>query len=602
VLPVRLNPPDTRQMPAGALALIMHSCEMAQGNYWGQKVAQSAIEALSRLDYAGIVEYGGGVGGIQGCSWAFQMQRLGDKKAALDATKTMRVGDMPSFAPSMQLALQGFDATTASQRHAIIISDGDPSPPSQALLQKYVDKKVTVTTIMVGGHGTGIDRNRMQAVANKTGGTFYNVTNPKQLPQIFIKEALIVSRSLIQDGDLYQPTARTALTGPTQGFTQVPAIDGYVLTAPREGLAQNPIVIGTTEGNDPLLSFWNYGLGRSIAYTSDLSNLWGARWASWSRFRAFWEQAIRWSMRPSAPTNMHVSTRFEGTLAIVEVEALDADASSLNFLEIDGTVLSPEYEPARLSLQQTGPGRYRGEFQTDAAGAYLINIGFRSDTGSGTTQGTIQAAVTVPYAPEFRSVKHNRAKLEQLAAATGGRMLQGDDPMLADLFNRDDLEVPRSLKRIWDLMAILAASLLLFDVAARRISFDPMRARAAAARAVGRRGDVSQDTVAAWKRTKANVAHRRTSGELSAKAAVRKDGASRTAKFEASETDAAKAIDVGAETSGEPTGRPQPQKARDAATATPEEEPGEYTSRLLAAKRRAAQRPGEKHDGDGADG
>ena len=44
-------------MVRGALALIMHSCEMARGNFWGQQVAIAAIEALSRLDYVGIVTF-----------------------------------------------------------------------------------------------------------------------------------------------------------------------------------------------------------------------------------------------------------------------------------------------------------------------------------------------------------------------------------------------------------------------------------------------------------------------------------------------------------------------------------------------------------------
>ena len=42
-----------------------------------------------------------------------------------------------SFTPSMQLALQGLTVTKAAQRHTIIISDGDPSPPSGALIQSY---------------------------------------------------------------------------------------------------------------------------------------------------------------------------------------------------------------------------------------------------------------------------------------------------------------------------------------------------------------------------------------------------------------------------------------------------------------------------------
>ena len=65
--------------------------------------------------------------------------------------------------------------------------------------------------------------------------------------------------------------------------------------------------------------------------------------------------------------------------------------------------------------------------------------------------------------------------------------------MLVDLFYREGLEVPRSLKRVWDLLVIIAAALLIFDVAARRISIDPHAARAMAAGALkfdGLTGDV----------------------------------------------------------------------------------------------------------------
>ena len=83
-LPVKLDPPQERQMVRGALALVMHSCEMPQANYWGQQVAISAIEALSRLDYIGIVTFHFAAGGpnINGASWAFPLQIAGDKKAA----------------------------------------------------------------------------------------------------------------------------------------------------------------------------------------------------------------------------------------------------------------------------------------------------------------------------------------------------------------------------------------------------------------------------------------------------------------------------------------------------------------------------------------
>ena len=580
VLPVKLDPPQTRQMPRGALALVMHSCEMPQGNYWGQRVAISAIEALSRLDYVGIIEYNWN--NVQfnklNASWAFPMNQVGDKSAAIAAAKQMTVGDMPSFQDSMQLAFDGLKGLRAGQRHVIIISDGDPSPPRAKLLDDYVNAKITVTTVMVAGHGGS---GTMKVVANKTGGRFYRITNPKNLPKIFIKEAQIVSRSLIQE-DLYHPQVVSRLPGPTEGFAAVPSIDGYVLTAAREGLSQIPIVNRTSEGDDPIYAYWNYGLGKSIAYTSDLTGKWGSRWAGWAQFRSFWEQSIRWVMRPSSPANMIVNTRLEGDVAVVEIEALDADASFMNFLRTRALVLRPDSTATPLALQQIGPGRYRGEFRVDDAGAYLINVNYAGGSPDAPLQGNLQAAVSVPYSREFRAIKHNAALLAQLAERTGGRVLTGSDPALVNLFDRQGLEVPRSHKRIWDLLAIIAAMLFVLDVGARRVSIDPRRLMALVGKAVGRRGEATTDTVAAWKRTRARVAHRQ------ADAAGPVEAVDARARFEADESDLGVAIDVGREGPRDHGDGPAAvTRAEPDAEPDPTEDEGDYTSRLLAAKRRA---------------
>ncbi len=587
-LPVKLDPPQTRQMVRGALALIMHSTEMPQGNYWGQTIAIAAIDALSSLDYVGILDYGMG-----GVVWEWGPDLAGDKSAPIAAAKKMVMGDMPDFASAMQLALQGLDPLPAGQKHVIIISDGDPQAPSQKLLDDFLAANITISTVLIAGHGSAMDVKKMKAIAEYTGGTPYGpIRNPKKLPEIFIKEAKFVSRSLIVEGE-FQPIVVSRLPGPIEGFSAVPGVDGYVLTVEREGLSQIPIISPTSEGNDPIYAHWNYGLGKSIAYTSDLTGTWGSRWASWPRFRTFWEQSIRWVMRPSAPSNLTVNTRQEGDQAIIEVEALDVDASYLNFLRTSAVVLHPDGEAVPLLLQQTGPGRYRGQFPTDEAGAYLVNINYLGGTADEPIEGNLQAAVSVPYPREFRYVKHNAALLRELAERTGGRVLSGANPQLVDLFYDQELELPLSPKSTWDLMTILAAALFLLDVATRRISVDRQMVAAAAARVVGRRAEVGTETVSAWKRTRASVTKRREVATKAAQAAAR---------FEAGEADSSTAIDVGSEAVGQPgaeIGRAKSAPAPTDAEAQPDE--GEYTSRLLAAKRRARGET-EEQSGDSADG
>jgi hypothetical protein len=418
----------------------------------------------------------------------------------------------------------------------------------------------------------------MKAIAEITGGSFYEVKNPKNLPQIFIKEAQLVSRSLIVEEPGMQPQVVIRLPGPTEGFSRVPAVDGYVLTAPREGHSLIPIVNPTTEGNDPIYAHWNYGLGKAIAYTSDLTGLWGSHWVSWREFSSFWEQSFRWVMRPSSPSNIIVTTKHEGDRAEVEVQALQGDTSYLDFAHMKGLVLGPDSNSEPLSLQQTGPGQYRGEFRTAKEGAYLVNINFVGGSPDAPMQGNIQAAVSVPYPREFRSAEHNAALLKKVADRTGGRVLGATDPALVDLFYRGELDVPKSPRSIWDLLAILAAALFVLDVAGRRIAVDRRAVGEVLGRAVGRRAEVGTETVAAWKR----VAHRR--------------GERPGARFEATDEEAGQAIDVAAEVSGTPkvTGPERPAAEADEAEGAPEE--GDYTSRLLAAKRRArdqAKRSGE---------
>ena len=69
VLPVNMDIPAQRQIPKGALVLVMHSCEMPDGNYWGEQCAlKAAIETLSERDEIGVISYawnGPGGGGIE---------------------------------------------------------------------------------------------------------------------------------------------------------------------------------------------------------------------------------------------------------------------------------------------------------------------------------------------------------------------------------------------------------------------------------------------------------------------------------------------------------------------------------------------------------
>ena len=93
--------------------------------------------------------------------------------------------------------------------------------------------------------------------------------------------------------------------------------------------------------------------------------------------------------------------------------------------------------------------------------------------------------------------------LKSIAERTGGRVIELDAvPESIDLFEKMDLEIPLASKRVWDLLAIIAASIFLLDVAVRRLTFDTRAARSAASRAVAGSNSPSGESVVAWKRAR----------------------------------------------------------------------------------------------------
>jgi len=596
-LPVKLEPQERHQMPRGALVCIMHSCEMPSGNYVGEQCCIAAINALSRLDLVGIIDFDwgqqSGPGGNQGCNWVYPLSEVGSKSAAIAAAKKMTMGDMPDFTPAMKMALAQLKTVAAGQKHVIIISDGDPSRPSPSLVNAFAAERITISTVLVGGHASP---STMKWIAKATGGEFYS-PKASQIPQIFIKEAMVVRRSLIVEGDVYSTVSRpTARPGPFAGsMSGLPTIDGYVLTSARPGYSPE-IIIGTAEGetSDPLFAQWQYGLGHSAVFTSDASTRWCSRWTSWGEYEKFWEQVVRWSMRPAAPTDLLVDTHLDGEKGVLEVQTLTSEGGFAPLGEMQCIVISPSGETKTVTVYQTGPGRGRGEWTTDESGTWVVNL-TRQAEGEGGGRSAVQAGLCVPFSPEYRALSDNSALLTLLAQKTGGRDLPSD-PKKADLYNRTNLEQPSTFTDLWPLLMILVCALLVFDVAARRLAIDYLAMRRRFHDLLHPRESSAGAGMSELKQTRGQV-RRQLDGDERESGRAKGD-----VHFEAGEGDRDSLIDM-----DEMTGDDQGRKRKPTRQARPvdqtagdeSEDEGTYTSRLLDAKRRAQQDRADHDDPKG---
>lgn len=468
IMPVSFEIKHKRVIPRGALALIMHSCEIPRGNFWAKEMAKKSLDTISSQDYFGVLAY---TYSPPGENWEVPLDVATNKAAIKSRIDRMQVGDMPDFGSTMEMAyneLMTGRGRDAAQRHVIMFSDGDAQPPSNALLDKYVQSKITVSTIGIGWGAHVMDKS-LRDIAAKTGGQFYAPRNSEALPQIFSKESKVVRRPLIIDQPFTPKLVQlhSDLTGGVDMAGMLPQLGGMVLTSARpHPNALVTLVRATDDGEDPVLAHWQYELGKTVAFTSGFWPYWGEHWTSWSGYAKFWAQVVRWTMRQDTPANFDTYTRVEGDKAKVVIDALDKDAGYLNNLVQRGRIIGPDNREVAANFRQTGPGKYEAEFEVDRAGQYLANIQVFDGAKS---LGAIRTGVTVPFSPEYRDLKPSEATLRQIAEITGGRWLDGGTKN-ADVFSHD-LPPSEAKRAAWDwVLAWLVLPAFLLDVAVRRLA------------------------------------------------------------------------------------------------------------------------------------
>jgi hypothetical protein len=183
-------------------------------------------------------------------------------------------------------------------------------------------------------------------------------------------------------------------------------------------------------------------------------------------------------MRPSGDTgNFVVSTKQKDGRIQVVVDALDKDDEFLNFLDIQGALVDPTMDAKGVSLRQTAPGRYVGEFEAGRSGSYFLTL------NAGPGQPPIRTGMNIGYSEEFRDRETNQALLESLASLEpkGGAPGQIIPVSLTDTivalppetntFRRDVARTVSS-NYIWPWLVLISSCIFFGDVFIRRVAVE----------------------------------------------------------------------------------------------------------------------------------
>ena len=113
----------------------------------------------------------------------------------------------------------------------------------------------------------------LEEIARIGGGRNYFADDPLTIPQIFAKETVAASKSAINEQPFMPQVVRPTKALAEIDFATAPFLLGYVVTRPKP----TSEVILATESGDPLLTWWRYGLGMCVAFTSDAKTPLGRR-------------------------------------------------------------------------------------------------------------------------------------------------------------------------------------------------------------------------------------------------------------------------------------------------------------------------------------
>jgi uncharacterized membrane protein/Mg-chelatase subunit ChlD len=467
-LPVTMDTTQKKVLPKGALVIILHTCEFAEGNTWAKRIAKEAVRVLGAQDEVGLLdfEWGGNNAATEGMRWVFPLTPAGQYEKLAVAINSAEPGDMPAFEPGMKLALEALAKSDASAKHAIVISDGDPSPPTPQTVQGFVDARISLSMIAINPHG-GQDVSIMQSIAATTGGRYYFPQDPSQLPSIFIKEAKTLKRSMLQNR-VFSPIVE--FPSPVlKGLDGTPPLRGYVLTTakPRSTtILRVPPQEGEQESTpDPLLATWRFGLGTSAAWTSDLARNWAVDWVDWEKYNAFVKQLAQEVSRVEKKSDLYLRAFASGAQGVIHIED---HAKEDSFLDLAARVNGPGGETKTVALKQVAPRRYEGTFPLWGKGRYQV---MAAGAGSAAGKERSEQAVggfAVPYSMEYLRFRSDPILLKQIAEKTGGRLLTADE---VDVFQPQRV-TRESSRPVFDWFLLALCILVPLDVGIRRVQLD----------------------------------------------------------------------------------------------------------------------------------
>ena len=395
-------------------------------------------QIIGEADLVGVVSFSASIG--------LQIPPTTDHQRVLKAIGTLRPRNGTQLFPALQEAYKLVKETEAKQKHIVILSDGKSDGDFESLTTQIAKNDVTITTLAIGD----VAQDLLQTIARNGKGRYVHVKDMTQLPRVLAEEVHQIQEYTVQE--MFVPRLHQT-TRILDGISQTPHLYGYIATSRKE----TGQVLIKSHKDHPILAVWDCGLGRSVAFTSDLKG-WGRDWIRWENFGKFWIQVVSSVLpRSSIGNNFDVQTSINGAYIGVTVEAKNLRAIN-DSSELLVRASFPNHHGQLVEMIRTTPTHYEGRFEIDELGVYLITAKTTGD------QQTV--CLVVPYSSELTNFETNQQLLHKIANQTNGTF----KPSIAEVASRSDQLVQKA-KDLAPMFLIICIIVFVLEMVIRQFRF-----------------------------------------------------------------------------------------------------------------------------------
>ncbi|TLS38243.1 VWA domain-containing protein [Pseudalkalibacillus caeni] len=450
VLPVEMDLKGKKELPSLGMVIVLDRSGSMSGYklQLAKEAAARSVELLRDKDTLGFIAF-------DDRPWQIiDTKPIANKKKAMGKVRSITAGGGTEIFTSLDLAYQQLKPLKLQRKHIILLTDGQSATNSDYLttIENGKEDNITLSTVAIGSDADGI---LLEELAGAGGGRYYDVQDASTIPSILSRETVLTTRTYIENDPFY-PKVIQGNEWQHHFAEGMPEMNAYVATTPKSR-AETALVSGK---EDPILTSWQYGLGRSIAWSSDLKGEWSGEWPSWDNWATFWNDLVTWTFPKYENQVYEIEKNIEGDQVKILI-----DSKGKSSLPLKATIVDNNGREQEPKVKATAPGKYEVDF-TGSPGVYSVQL---SEMSGDNVTSMFKTGIAVPYSDEYRIKPVNTQKLREIAEAGGGVVLSSPE----QAFERN-LANSYLVQSISHWLLFLAFALFFLDVAIRRFGFAPL--------------------------------------------------------------------------------------------------------------------------------